>query len=226
MIPRFKKGYIVCKSIADIFTRKYGVTYDVIRNVPLLAPLQEIERKEKTLLYQGAINKGRGLDKLIEAMQNIQGILWICGEGNFMTEIKSAVKKYNVSEKIIFWGMLNPEELKKKTRSAYMAINPFERQGLNQYLSLSNKFFDYIHAALPQVTLNYPEYSHINKEIEVALLIDDLEPDTIAASVNKLFSDMELYTRLKNNCEIARKSFNWQQEEKILLAFYQQLFHE
>lgn len=226
MILRFKIGYTVCKSIADIFSQKYGVAYEVIRNMPLLSLQDEIEKKEKILLYQGAVNKGRGLDKLIAAMQNIQGILWICGEGNFMTEIKSAVKKYNVSDKIIFWGMLNPEELKTKTQSAYIAINPFERQGLNQYLSLSNKFFDYIHAALPQVTMNYPEYSNINKETEVALLIDDLDPETIAAAVNKLFADKELYTRLKNNCKQARELFNWQQEEKKLLAFYQQLFHE
>jgi len=226
MIPRFKKGYTVCKSIADLFTQKYGATYEVIRNVPLLAPMEEIEKKEKILIYQGAINKGRGLEKLIAAMQNIQGILWICGEGNFMNEIKSAVIKYKVTEKVVFWSMLNPEELKIKTRSAYIAINPFERQGLNQYLSLSNKFFDYIHAVLPQVAMNYPEYSNINKETEVAVLIDDLEPETIAASVNKLFSDKELYTRLKNNCKQTRDKFNWQQEEKKLLAFYQQLFNE
>ena len=200
--------------------------HEVIRNVPLLAPLEEIEIKEKILIYQGAINKGRGLEKLIAAMQNIQGILWICGEGNFMNEIKSAVKKYNVTEKVVFWGMLNPEELKIKTQSAYIAINPFEQQGLNQYLSLSNKFFDFIHAVLPQVAMNYPEYSNINKEIEVALLINDPEPELIADAVNKLFSDKELYTRLKNNCKLAREKFNWQQEEKKLLAFYQQLFHE
>jgi len=99
MIPRFKKGYTVCKSISDIFTQKYGAMYKIIRNVPLLAPQEEIEKKEKILIYQGAINKGRGLEKLIAAMQNIQGILWICGEGNFMNEIKSAVIKTSIGAK-------------------------------------------------------------------------------------------------------------------------------
>jgi glycosyltransferase involved in cell wall biosynthesis len=226
MIPRFKNGYTVCKSITDIFNKKYGVEYEVIRNMPLLSPLPEIEKKENILLYQGSINKGRGLDKLVAAMQNIKGVLWICGDGNFIDEMKAAIKKYNVSEKIIFWGMLNPVDLKMKTATATVAINPFEKEGLNQYLSLSNKFFDYIHSALPQVTMNYPEYSNINREIEVALLINDLEPDTIATAVNKLFSDKELYNRLKNNCDKAREKFNWQQEENKLLSFYQQLFNE
>ncbi len=226
MIPRFKNGYTVCKSIADIFKRKNGVDYEVIRNMPWLSPQREIEKKENVLIYQGAINKGRGLDKLIAAMQNIDAVLWICGDGNFMDEMKTAVVKYNVLEKIIFWGMLSPADLKMKTEAATIAINPFEKEGLNQYLSLSNKFFDYFHAALPQVTMNYPEYRNINKEYEVAILIEDLEPQTIANAVNKLFAGKEFYSKLKSNCIMAREKLNWQQEEKILLAFYHKLFNE
>jgi hypothetical protein len=43
---------------------------------------------------------------------------------------------------------------------------------------LANKFFDYIQAGIPQVTMNFPEYAAINREYEVAVLIDDLEPHT------------------------------------------------
>ena len=75
-----------------------------------------------------------------------------------MEEMKAVVQANDLSGKLIFFGMLQPEVLKKKTAQAYIAINPFEKTGLNQYLSLSNKFFDYIHADIPQVTMNYPEY--------------------------------------------------------------------
>jgi glycosyltransferase involved in cell wall biosynthesis len=225
MIPRFKKGYTVCQSIANEFNKKYKVDYDVIRNVPVLMELKETDRKEKIILYQGAVNIGRGLDKVVAAMQNIDAVLWVCGDGNFMKEMRSAVNEYHVTDKVVFWGMLKPEILRKKTDTAFIAINPFEKTGLNQYLSLPNKFFDYIHAALPQVTMNYPEYQHINQASEVAVLIDDLEPETIARSINKLFSDSDLYNKLRGNCLLARNKLNWQLEEKKLLTFYNDLFN-
>lgn len=226
MIPRFKHGYTVCRSIAGEFKKNYEVDYEVIRNVPVLENVRLPERKQRILIYQGAVNKGRGLDKLVAAMLDIDAMLWVCGDGNFMDEMKRAATGFNVSEKIILWGMLSPTELKTKTAEAYIAINPFEKNGLNQYLSLSNKFFDYIHSLVPQITMNYPEYKNINDEYEVALLIDDLEPKTISKAVNRLLSDASLYKKIMDNCIQAGKALNWQQEEKKLLAFYQNLFHE
>jgi glycosyltransferase involved in cell wall biosynthesis len=225
MIPRFQHGYTVCKSLADEFNKTYGASYSVIRNVPVLSENISSSTQESILIYQGAVNKGRGLEKLVEAMQQVNGILWVCGDGNFMNEMKSAVNKHSLEKKIIFLGMLPPSELKMKTLNARVAINPFEKKGLNQYLSLSNKFFDFIHAELPQVAMNYPEYREINKEFEIALLIDDLEPATIADSVNRLFTDKTTYSRLKENCILAKKQLNWQLEESKLLKFYHQLFN-
>ncbi|HLF46724.1 MAG TPA: glycosyltransferase [Chitinophagaceae bacterium] len=226
MVPRFKNGYTVCRSLATEFKKNFNADYEVIRNVPILNELPVTEKRKNILLYQGAVNQGRGLEKLVAAMQNIEAELWICGDGNFINDMKTAVTENNVNEKVTFLGMLDPLELKKKTAAATIAINPFERKGLNQYLSLSNKFFDYIHAALPQITMNYPEYQEVNKEQEIAVLIDDLEPGTISNAVNKLLSDTILFNRLKNNCLLARQNHNWQLEEKKLITFYNHLFHE
>lgn len=128
--------------------------------------------------------------------------------------------------KVIFFGMLPPEELKKRTAQAYIAVNPFERTGLNQYLSLSNKFFDYIHAGIPQVTMNYPEYKKINVQFRIAELIDDLDPETIADAINNILNNKELYLQLQQNCYVAKQELNWQKEKVKLLNFYEELFNE
>ena len=47
--------------------------------------------------------------------------------------------------------MLQPEELRLITAEAYIGINLVENNGLSNYLSLANKFFDYIHAGIPQL---------------------------------------------------------------------------
>ena len=226
MIPKFQKGYTVCQSLADEFGKNYGANYNVIRNVPVLNETKEQTPAEPVILYQGAVNKGRGLDKLVLAMKVVHVPLWVCGKGNFIDEMKAVVQKNGLTEKIVFFGMLEPEELKKKTGQSYLAINPFEGRGLNQYLSLSNKFFDYIHAVVPQVTMNYPEYKRINDQFKVAELIEDLEPSTISKAINKLLTDKGLYLQLKQNCVIAKQELNWQKEKDKLINFYQELFNE
>ena len=226
MIPQFKNGYTVCDSLAEEFKKNYNANYNVVRNVPLLTDSNEQARTEDIILYQGAVNKGRGLDKLALAMKKVNAKLWICGNGNFMDEMRSLVRANDLSENVIFFGMLPPGELKKRTAQAYIAVNPFERAGLNQYLSLSNKFFDYIHAGIPQVTMNYPEYKKINDQFKIAELIDGLDPETIANAINKILNDKDLYLQRKQNCLAAKQEMNWQNEKDKLLDFYKALFND
>jgi glycosyltransferase involved in cell wall biosynthesis len=226
MIPKFKKGYTVCESLAEEFGKNYGVNYNVIRNVPVLNEIKEQTIPERVILYQGAVNKGRGLNKLVIAMKDVKMPLWVCGNGNFIDEMKAVVDAHDLTGQVVFFGMLAPAELKNKTAQSYIAINPFEKTGLNQYLSLSNKFFDYIHAGIPQITMNYPEYRRINEQYKIAELIDDLEPSTISRAINRLLHDNVLYLQLKQNCVTAKEELNWQKEKNKLINFYQELFNE
>jgi len=73
--------------------------------------------------------------------------------------------------------------------------------------------------------MNFPEYSKLNQQFEVAVLISDLNPERIANTVNNLMENTVTYQRLRENCLKARQVLNWQQEEKRLLDFYQSVFH-
>jgi glycosyltransferase involved in cell wall biosynthesis len=224
LVPNFKFGYTVSESIAEEFHRRYDVNYKTIRNLPLLKPFDAIEIAEKFILYQGAVNEARGFEYLIPAMQEVKCKLVICGDGNFMPQLKKLIVEYKLESKIELKGMVPPEEIWKISQQASIGIALAEREGLNQYLALPNKFFDYVHAGLPQVTMGYPEYQKINKLFEVAVLIYDLAPKKIADAINNLLADDVLHSKLKNNCLKARQELNWQHEEKKLLSFYQSVF--
>lgn len=225
LVPKFKWGYTVSDGIAKEFNKRYGVNYITIRNMPVLQPLSFSIPKEKFILYQGAVNEARGLENLVIAMQWISHRLVICGDGNFMPQLKALIAKYKLENRIELKGMLTPDQLREVAAGAYIGIALAEKEGLNQYLALPNKFFDYIQEGLPQVTMNYPEYEQINREFEVAVLLDDLNPQRIAAVTNNLLADDVLYGRLKDNCRKAREIFNWQMEEKKLIAFYKSVFN-
>lgn len=220
-VPKFKWGYTVSESIAGEFHRRYAVNYSTIRNVPLLRAFDSNEKNEKIILYQGAVNEARGFEYLIPAMKWVNSKLIICGDGNFMEQLKKLIQLHQVENKVELKGMLQPEALWPIAQKAHIGVAVAEKEGLNQYFALPNKFFDYIHACLPQVTMNYPEYKKINEQFEVAVLVDDLTPQKIAETLNNLLLDDVLYWRLKENCLKAREMLNWQKEEKKLLAFYQ-----
>jgi glycosyltransferase involved in cell wall biosynthesis len=224
-VPQFKWGYTVSESIAEEFNRRYNVNYKTIRNTPLLEKyIPLIEPTERFILYEGAVNEARGFEYLIPAMQWVNAKLVICGDGNFMTQLKKLISEYKLENKIELKGMLTPGNIRKISQKAYIGVAVPEKEGLNQYLALPNKFFNYIHSGLPQVTVNYPEYEKLNRKFEVALLLDDISPKRIAEALNKLISDDVLYNKLKQNCLRARQELNWQNEEMKLLAFYKSVF--
>ncbi|MBX9783756.1 MAG: glycosyltransferase [Chitinophagaceae bacterium] len=241
-VPRFKYGYTVCKPIAMEFEKMYGVKYEVVRNVPVKeeprTKKQEPNNKDQNVnsvpetsnlqpetffLYQGAVNEGRSFETLIPAMKDVNAPLHIYGGGNFYHQTKELIQQNHLQEKVLLKGKLAPGELKTVTPSAYAGITLFENNGLSNYLSLANRFFDYIMAGIPQLAMDYPAYREMNKQFETALLIPDTSPKTIAHALNLLLTDVVLYERLKHNCIKAREVFNWQEEEQQLIAFYKHI---
>ncbi len=222
-VPKFKYGYTVCRPIASEFEKMYGVRYEVIRNVSILTALTSPVKKEKYILYQGAVNEGRSFETLIPAMKQVDAPLVICGDGNFMLQAKALVEQYGLSGKITFKGMLPPAELVSYTLQSTIGITLFENTGKSNYYSLANRFFDYMHAGVPQLCMNYPCYAEINEQFGVALLIDDTDPATISAALNNLLKNDVLYNGLRSECIKAREVYNWQEEEKKLIAFYKQI---
>jgi len=223
-VPQFRKGYTVNEPIANEFKKMYGCGYEVIRNTPLLKPITIPDKAEKYIFYQGAVNEGRSFETVIPAMKDVQARLLIAGDGNFMQQAIKLVKENKLEQKVIFLGKIEPGELSKYAQQAWTGITLFENMGLSNYYSLANRFFDYMHAGIPQLCVDYPVYTQLNKINPVAVLTNDLSPENIAAQLNLLLNNDVLYLELQKNCLQQREIMNWQQEEKKLLAFYQSIF--
>lgn len=222
-LPKFPLGYTVTQPIADEFQKLYNLKYAVIRNFPVLEPLEIPQKRERHILYQGAVNHGRSFETLIPAMADVDCPLYIFGDGNFMDEAQQLVTVHKLEDKVIFKGKVPPGQLKDITRTAWIGVTIFENNGLSNYLSLGNRFADYIHAGIPQLCVNYKVYRELNNRYAVAVLIDDLSPGSIAAALNRLLKDDHLYATLQNNCLKARSELNWQEEEKTLSCLYKTL---
>jgi len=234
-VPKFEYGYTVNVFIKEEFMRRYMVNYAVIRNLPHLnqstnQPINPSTHQpinpstHQPIIYQGAVNHGRGFEQLIPAMKNVNAELHIYGIGNFYEETKALILKHQLENKVKLFGAVLPNKLKTITPTAKFGITIFERDGMNQYYSLANRFFDYIMAGIPQICVAYPEYKNINHEFEVALLVENIEVKTLSDAINRLLADEVLYERLQQNALRARESLNWQTEEKKLILFWKNIF--
>lgn len=223
-VPRFRVGYTVNKAIAEEFYKRYGVHYEVVRSATVLRPLTIPAKPEKIILYQGAVNHGRCFEQLIPAMKAVDARLVVCGMGNFLEEAKALAEKEGVTARISFEGYVAPEALREYTLRATVGITLFVATSLSNKLSLANRFFDYMHAGVPQLGVAYPEYEKINNEFELAALLDEVTPQTISSALNRLLNDEAYYCRLQEGCLAAREVYNWQREEETLLSVYAPLF--
>jgi glycosyltransferase involved in cell wall biosynthesis len=226
-VPHFPKGYTIGEAYAREFEKNYGVRYAVVRNATVLKPLTLPEKKERYILYQGAVNVGRCFEQLIPAMRDVDARLIVCGAGNYLAEARQLTTELGLEEKVIFKGYVAPEELVNYTLGAWVGITLFEATSLSNRLSLANRFFDYMHSAVPQLCIRYAEYEQINGQYEVCLLLEENPTsEEIARALNRLSTDQPYYERLQKACIEARNQYCWQKEEETLLKVYDAVAEE
>jgi glycosyltransferase involved in cell wall biosynthesis len=223
-LPKTNAAYTVSQSIADEFKKLYSVNVDVIRNISLMETLPDAQKEQATILYQGALNEGRGLHQLLESVKDLDAKIWIAGDGDITDELKAFAAQIGVQHKVVFYGKSQPNELKKLTSKATIGFNVLEEKGKSYYYSLSNKTFDYIHAGVPQLMSNFPEMLKLNEQFEIGIIVKECTPNAIALAINRLLQNANFYETLCRNCLQAKQELNWQAEEKKLLNIYEQLF--
>jgi glycosyltransferase involved in cell wall biosynthesis len=245
IVPRVKHCYTVGQSVADEFEKRYGRKFDVIRNLPFKnyeitklrnyklqdyentnyeLPSYSITQLPNILIYQGALNEGRGLEQAIEAMQEVENCaFWLVGEGDLSEILRGRVAALKLENKVKFLGFIKPKDLPNITRQATIGLNIAEDKSLSYRLSLPNKIFDYIQAGVPQICIQFIEFQRLNNEFNIAYMISKAEKQLIAEAINCLLSDKVLYQNLKENCIKAAGVLTWENEQKKLIAFYSKI---
>jgi glycosyltransferase involved in cell wall biosynthesis len=171
-VPKFRDGYTIGNCYQSEFKRLYQNEYEIVRNATVLNKDNSPNANQKKhIFYQGAVNEGRCFETLIPAMKQVDAQLIICGNGNFMDQAKDLVKEHKLENKVIFKGYIPPEQLKEHTRNAYVGLTLFQETGMSNYYSMANRFFDYMHFCVPQITVSFPEYQRVNEQFEIAFLV-------------------------------------------------------
>lgn len=239
LVPKFDRAYTVCESLADIFQKNYGIPFGVVRNLPfsevrpLAAPvnedvvsqIKELAERKKILLYQGALNEGRGLDEILDAMHHLEDvILLLAGDGDIGTRLHARVAREYLRKKVIFLGYVTPLTLRAITPFATLGLNLLEPRGKSYYYSLANKTFDYIQAGVPALHPNFPEYKNLMAQHQTGILVERLDGKYLANLIEELLDNPPQYAVLKANCRLAKDILIWEKEKKKLTRIYDTIY--
>lgn len=222
LVPKMKFMMTESESYAEWFDEKYGVKPIVVRNIPRkITEVPEFPNNNpKIILYQGAINPFRGLDKVIKAMHEIpNAVLQIAGAGPQKKNYEELVIQEKLEDKVKFLGKFKPEDLRNLTKTADLGISFEENGGVSYLYSLPNKVSDYIQARVPIVMINFPEMLRVKNQFDVGEIITDHKPSTMAKAINVALEKGRAH--YLNELNKAADVLCWENEEtKILDLFH------
>ncbi len=184
----------------DIFREKFGIKKDQV-----------------IFLYQGGLYKDRGLETVLEAFKNVEDknkVVVFMGYGEFDTIIKENAAKY---ENIFYHDAVSPDVLLDYTSSADMGVFFCRNICLSYYYCLPNKLFEYTMAGLPVIVSDLPEMKKIVNKYNNGIVVQENQEDFVKA-INKVsFKDINDY---KKNISKVKDTYNWEEQEKVLLSIY------
>ncbi len=222
LMPRCNANLTVCQSVAAYYKRTLGVDMAVVRNMSAECGRWDVEHSTpstqhstlKTLLYQGAVNLGRGIDWAIDAMERLpQCRLVIAGVGDLYDEMRSYAASKPWAGRIEFLGRVEPDALARLTPQADVGLLMLEDLGLNYRCALPNRVGDFIAAGVPMVVSDMPEMASVVDKYHIGAVIAAPGAEALAEAIEKVLA------RPKSSYDFAaaRADFDWDQEKRILI---------
>lgn len=225
LIPNLSYMITSSDSYADWYERNYRIPRPlVVHNYPVKRTPHFAEKNtdKKIILYQGAINPSRGLDKIIPVIKRFENTeLWIAGDGPKKNEYMALAKSLNLEDKVIFLGSIAPRQLRELTPIADVGISIEENNGLSYYYSTPNKISDYIQARIPVVTSDFPEMKRIVTAYGVGETIGNHSEEELFMKISTVLSKGKSY--YQPQLERASQDLIWENEKTKLLQLFKQI---
>jgi glycosyltransferase involved in cell wall biosynthesis len=228
MLPAVDTFITASPFYADYFRKVYHRDHiEVMLNCPPLqssTPVPGIDfhafydwpKTDAIALYQGVLNKGRGLELLIEAIAHADPTLKlvILGNGTLEPHLKALVERLHLNERIKFFGQVPHEKLLNHTVAADFGVNLLDGFNLSKQLSSTNKLYEYMHAGIPILASQAAENQRVFAEFDIGVLCDN-HPPAIAAAMSQIMHSPQK-EQWRHNARLATQKYNWEQQSQVL----------
>jgi len=196
----------------------YSEFYDVeaVETYPIREEFS-IPGSEKIVLYQGGMQEGRGLFKLLDAFKEVEGArLIMIGDGKERLNLIDHHRKLELEHKVHFIQRVPYKELRRYTKAADVGIQFLENTNFNHYSASSNKLFEYIMAHVPVIGSKLPEIEAVIEGEQAGLTVEPESTRQLKEAIQKLVDRDALRNTFSENSKQAKLKYNWNNEKDVL----------
>jgi len=201
-----------------------------INNFPMLGELSSSMRhvkKAPQVCYVGGITSIRGILEVVSSMKKLQSGVRLQLVGRFSEASVYSEAKRNPGwasvDELGFQDRDGVRDAMARCIGGLVTFHPLP----NHVDAQPNKMFEYMSAGLPVIASDFPLWREIVVGNDCGLCVDPMDPQKIAEAIDYLATRPEEVERMGENGKTAvQNRYNWKNEEKKLLALYEELMME
>ena len=231
LIKYVDKTITVSDAIANEYVRLYDISKpELVLNTPHYKEVEKkdifrekfkIKKSQTIFLYQGSLSTGRGIEILIDTFKELggsQSVMVFMGYGILEGLVKRASLNH---ENIYFHEAVSPDILLDYSSSADFGISTIEDSCLSYRYCLPNKMFEYTMAEVPVIVSNLPEMKKVVEKYHLGVVAEENTPKGLKKAIEEAtMLDKKI---LREKMHKAKKIYNWEEQEKVLLKVYGEL---
>jgi len=199
-----------------------------VNNYPILGEFISVgfdwNEKKNEVCYVGCISLARGIEEVVSSMVILGGgcKLQLVGEFSelYLREKVRKMKGWSSVDELGFLGRRGVKETLDRSMAGLVTLHPTS----NYVDSLPIKMFEYMSAGIPVIASDFPLWRQIIEDAKCGLLVDPMEPKSIADAIQWIFAHPE-EAEIMGKCgqEAVKSDYNWDNEYKKMEVFYRSI---
>lgn len=205
------KTELLHAGIKDVTVIHNGITIKKMGNIN--------KEKNPTFIFVSRLVKMKGVKYVIKAFsylvqKDASAKLWIVGDGEkeYITELKNMVRKFELSDSIIFYGHVSEEKKTKLLAKAHILLHASIKEGWGLVVieAASQK--------TPSVVYNSAGLRDSVIHGKTGIVLEQNTPELLAEESYALYSDTKKYSRMQQNAFEWANSLTWSESTRKSLS--------
>ena len=194
-----------------------------------------LSAKKKIILYAGSFQKWKGVDCLIEAINELKvnpseiqdkfyGVklkieLVLAGNGPEEENLRLKVNKLRLRDEVVFMGFVERSKIPELMIAADVLVLPNSgKEKISRVYTSPLKMFEYMAAGVPIVASDLPSIREVLNE-EMAVLVKADDAGVMKRGIEKVLAGgREIEAMVKKNKELVKK-YTWRRRAEGILCF-------
>lgn len=174
---------------------------------------------QKVILFVGRLAEKKGVSYLLKAMNSIDALLIIVGDGPLMKELKQ--QALTLKDKVLFLGAKTHAQLKTIYASADIFVMPSVTAEDGDKEGFGLVMLEAMSSGLPVIASKSGGIPSLVKDGVNGLLFEEKNVSQLCERINLLLENQELYKELQYNAQITSEQYDYKVISDKYLKIYQ-----